>query len=87
MGIMLRDKPNSRDGVKMIVPNKKGMCKLRTDSLIVRGPELWNSLLCELRDLTISNDCFKHKLDKFLELIDDIPKIDGHCLDSNKLDA
>ena len=86
MGIELRDKPNSRDGLKMLVPSKKGMCKQRLNSIITRGPEIWNSLPCELRDTEMSNDCFKHKLDEFLELIDDIPRIDGHYLDSNKLD-
>ena len=63
------------------------MCKQRADSLIVCGPELWNSLPCDLRDLTVSHGCFKHKLDEFLELIDDIPKLDGNCFGSNKLET
>ena len=35
MGIVLRDKSNSRDGLKVIVPDKRIMNSLRIDSLIV----------------------------------------------------
>ena len=42
MGIQLREKSNVRDGIKMEIPDKRKMKSQRCDSLIVRGPELWN---------------------------------------------
>ena len=85
-GIKLNDRENARNGIKMIVPDKRKMKALRSDSLYVRGPELWNCLPIDIREISQSKLTFKKKLDKFLKLIPDIPRIDGHCLDSNILD-
>ena len=87
LGVQVRDKHNSRDGLKLIVPSKKGMSVLRSDSLTVRGPELWNCLPADLREIALSKETFKHKLDEFLELIMDEPRIGGCRLNSNKLDV
>ena len=86
MGIKLREKIG-RDGLKIIVPDKTKMCSLRCDSLLVRGPELWNSLPMELRELNLTKETYKKKLDEFLIQIKDEPRIEGHWLDSNKLDS
>ena len=58
MGIKLREKIG-RDGLKIIVPDKRGMCSLRCDSLLVRGPELWNSLPLGLREVDQSKETYK----------------------------
>ena len=73
MGIKLREKDNSRDGIKILVPDKRKMKSLRVVSLIVRGPELWNCLPMNLREIDQSKLTFKKKLDKFLKHIPDIP--------------
>ena len=77
----------SKSGTNTIVGKKKGMSVLRWDSLTVRGPELWNCLPADLREISLSKETFKHKLDEFLELIMDEPRIGGCRLNSNKLDV
>ena len=77
-----------RNGVTMEVPSHKGMSILRRDSFSVRGPELFNVIPKDLRDLKISMDNFKEKLDQFLSLLPDSPRIDaGSRLHSNELDT
>ena len=54
---------------------------------MVRGPELFNCIPSYLRDTEVSMDTFKTKLDEFLSLIPDSPRIDaGSKLHSNELD-
>ena len=40
---------------------------LKDNALCVRGPKLFNTLPCKLRDLNISMSAFKRKLDNILE--------------------
>ena len=86
--ITIRRDASQRNGATMTVPTLKGMSKLRKDSFVVRGPQVFNSILSNLRDMDISTDTFKAKLDEFLSLIPDCPRIDaGTRLHTNELDT
>ena len=88
MGLNIGHSEGHRNGVKVIIPSKKGISSLREYSFSIRGPEIFSSLPSELRELNSSMDCFKRKLDDFLELIPDIPRLNYQLkMDSNNLDA
>ena len=53
---------------------------------MVSGPEMFNSLPEDFRTLEGSMDSFKTKLDSFLELVKDTPRIEGSSLVDNSLD-
>ena len=85
--IAVRRSYNVRNGVTLDVPNMKGMSKLRSDSFCIRGPKLFNSLPEKLRNMTCTMDIFKEKLDQYLSLLPDRPRIDeGSKLHCNSLD-
>ena len=64
----------------------KSNSKLKSDSFIVKGPETFNTLPKDIRNLDCSMETFKAKLDNFLQLIPDVPRIAvGHSYQSNSL--
>ena len=88
IGISVRRNTSSRNGTKLEIPLSKETSSKRRNSIHIRGPELFNSLPSYLRDLTISQDSFKSKLDEYLTMIPDIPRlgIELRSLHSNRLD-
>ena len=73
---------SDRRGREAKVPQNKGSGRIQTireASFQVHAPKLFNSLPQSIRNLTkISVDEFKAKLDKYLELLPDEPKIGGY---------
>jgi len=81
-------------GIKHHVSQRKGrLCRIpkiesrascaiktiREGSFMVRGPNLFNSMPQDIRNKTdCSTDSFKHKLDKYLQNIPDLPRIPGY---------
>ena len=60
---------------------------MRSNTFVVRGTDIYNSLPKELRALDLSMESYKQKLDLFLEMIPDIPRLGrGTNLESNNLD-
>ena len=88
IGISVRRDSKDRNGTKLEIPLSKETSSMRRNSIHIRGPELFNSLPSFLRDLTISQDSFKCKLDEYLTMIPDIPRlgIELRSLHSNRLD-
>ena len=72
IGINIRRKERERNGI-MIESNKK-LHSNQHDFLTV-GPKIFNKLPTELRSLYDSMEVFKIKLDQFLEVIPDRPRI------------
>ena len=70
-----------RRGRELKVPMLKGKQSIRTlrdQSFQVKGPQLFNSLPMNIRNITkVSVDEFKMHLDKYLEKIPDEPSVDG----------
>ena len=70
-----------RKGRLCTIPNisknaKKSVQNLREDSFQVNGPQLFNSIPAEIRNMTQCHiDDFKFKLDHFLNTIPDEPKV------------
>ena len=63
------------------------MISHRSNTFTVRGADIYNSLPKELRDLEILMESYKDKLDKFLELILDIPRLGrGTNIETKNLD-
>ena len=59
---------------------------IREGSLQIRGPQLFNSLPVNIRGQTgYSVTIFKHKLDKYLQNIQDKPKISAYTIETNTL--
>ena len=56
---------------------KKYMSNLRRYSFVIRGPELFNSLPMDLRNLDGTLNLFKAKLDDFLVMIPDVTRLEG----------
>merc|ERR1712105_47157 len=84
MGVSISNDSNHRLGRKLNVPRYKS--KIKQDSFAVRGPESFNSLPLVLRNMECSMETFKTKLDEFLSIIPDKPRIDAGCkLYSNSL--
>ena len=78
MGIEIEHGTKHRLGLKLKVP--KYNYKKKEDSLSVRGPEVWNSLPKDIRNLDCSMDTFKQKLDIYLNMIPDVPRIDARTM-------
>ena len=74
---------SDRRGREAKVPPNKGsgrFSSLREASFQVHAPKLFNSLPIKIRNLTkIGIDDFKFKLDKYLEILPDEPKIGEYC--------
>ena len=88
IGILIEREDNMRNGTKFEVPISKEMSSKRRYSLPIRGPELFSLMPAHIRDLNILQETFKSRLDEYLALILDRPRI-GVCLKSfhsNKLD-
>ena len=70
---------SERRGREVLIPKLKGsqkMRSLRDQSFQVNGAKLFNSLPSSIRNLKkVSVDDFKSKLDKYLELLPDEPKL------------
>ena len=69
---------SARRGLLCCIPllNRNAMARyksLKDESFAVMGPRLFNSIPPDLRDLNLSLDSFKSKLDKFLMKIPDKP--------------
>ena len=76
---------NERRGRYCLVPSLvKNKCSakiksLREQSFGVKGPQLFNVLPREIRNLSdVSKDLFKHRLDKFLGTLADEPSVPGY---------
>ena len=84
---------NARKGLLCKIPplqvRSLGRYKtLKDQSFAVRGPKLFNCVPMELRDLSMSLDCFKANLDRFLSTIPDKPCLanyDGQNVDTNSI--
>ena len=85
-GLTLAREATERNGLKVRVPSKKDISILRSKSFVVRGPEIFNALPEDLRNFEGSMESFKSRLDSFLELVEDSPRIDNSCLVDNSLD-
>ena len=74
---------SDRRGREAKVPPNKGsgrVSSLREASFQVHAPKLFNSLPLKIRNLSkIGIDDFKFKLDKYLEMLPDEPKIGEYC--------
>ena len=63
------------------------MSTLRSNTFSVRGADVFNALPKDLRELETSMENYKGKLDKFLGLIPDVPRLGrGTNFESNNLD-
>ena len=83
----IRTKENHRLGLTLEIPATKKSSKQFMGSFLVRGPETFNAIPKDLRNLGDSMDTFKLKLDNYLSMIPDCPRICGGSLyQSNKLD-
>ena len=69
------------------VPITKDMSNMRRNCFPIRGPEIFNCLLA--KDLSISQETFKKRLDEFLSLIPDKLQIGegSEIFHSKKLDS
>ena len=86
-GICIRNDKSTRNGLKLEVPTRKGQTLLRAQSFLVRGPNVFNCLPKNLRNLEKSMDNYKMELDEYLGMISDTPRIgEGSKQTSNELD-
>ena len=86
-GITMEHSAMHRNGISITVNNGKGTSALRDRSFYIRGPRVFNALPKDLREIDSSMETFKSKLDEFLSLIPDVPRICSGCVwDSNDLD-
>ena len=85
-GFTLAREASDRNGLKVRIMNKKDTSKLRNNSFFMQGPEIYNSLSEDLRTLEGSMDSFKARLGSFLELVEDVPRLEGSSLTNNTLD-
>ena len=65
----------SQNGTTLEVPVTKDMSNMRRNSFPIRGPEIFNCLPAHIKDLSISQETFKKRLDEFFSLILDKPQI------------
>ena len=82
-GYSIKTYQNCRRGLLCHVPkiNTSAMGRhksLKDESLAVMGPKLFNVIPTDLRDVNLSLDSFKYKLDKFLSKINDKPSIPNY---------
>jgi hypothetical protein len=74
---------NARTGIHIQLPDVGGSChiaKLRRDSVLYKGPRLFNTLPVSLRQsvqFEPNLQTFKSKLDKFLNTVPDQPTVSG----------
>ena len=87
VGLEVESHVNSRLGLKIRVPTTMNSSTLYCDSFAVKGPRIFNVLPKDLRNITDSDSTFKKKLDDFLTMIPDEPRITyGTRIASNELD-
>ena len=77
MGIERANDEDHRNGLKLVIGDKKNMSKLRLNLFIVTGQEIFNSLPTDLRTQSGSMETYKKLLDEFLTLIPDITRLEG----------
>ena len=88
VGIRLRKDSSARNGQKIEIPSRKNQLKIRAESFQVRGPTLYNCLPESLRMMEGSMEVYKTKLDEFLSLLPDRPRLDeGSLMHCNELDT
>ena len=75
IGISIRREDLSQNGTTLEVPITKDMSNMRRNSFPIRGTEIFNCLPAHIKDLSISQQTFKKRLDEFLSLIPDKPQI------------
>ena len=79
MGHKIKTRKHPRHGTQCIIQyptNRNPPQSLQENALTVLGPRLYNSLPKYLRDIeSVKTEKFKFKLDKFLALIPDEPKL------------
>ena len=86
-GIETVHSEDHRNGLMVKPVDKRKMSNHRSQSFISRGPELFNSLPKDLRTLKGSMDMFKKNLDSFLELIEDVTRLEeSRSYTNNSLD-
>ena len=74
--------------LRVKVPIDKHTSKLYSDSFVLRGPITYYALPNDLRNLKDSNEVFKKKLDDFLNMNPDVPRIIyGSNLANNDLET
>ena len=88
VGIRIRKEASARNGLKFEIPSRKNQLKIRAESFQVRGPTLFNCLPESLRTMEGSMEAYKTKLDEFLSLLLDGPRLDeGSLMHCNELDT
>ena len=75
LGIKLIHDADHRLGRKVLFP--RAGTKLKQESFTVKGPDTFNTLPKDLRNDNGCMDTFKEKLDRFLTLVPDKPRIDA----------
>ena len=75
-GIKIVHNASHRNGLMVGSVDKRKISNLRANSFVSRGPEIYNSLPKDLRTLEGSMETFKEKLDSFLELIEDVTRLE-----------
>ena len=92
-GVLVESNISARCGFKFNIPHKNSKSgwtsALRKTAFQYRAPRQFNSIPLELRNMTSSMDVFKQKLDVFLRMIPDTPRIGSQLKSfiSNDLDA
>ena len=88
MNIEITNTEKHRLGLSVKVPVSKSDSKLTQNSFRITGPITFNALPKELRTLDYSNSVYKSKLDAFLSLILDYPRLEERGnLYSNTLES
>ena len=76
-----------KNGLILETPDKNER-SIRRQNFLSSGPRIFNTLPMELRSLQDSMDVFKKKLDQFVSIIPDKPRIGGDTKNnSNSLDG
>ena len=89
IGLSIRRNNEARNGIKLDVNITKEMSNKRRFSLPIRGPELFNMMPAHITDPNISQEVFKQRLDEYLAILPDSPRIgyEHRSFHSNKLDV
>ena len=86
IGTRVRNGEDHINGLTLNTLPKKGQSKMREQSFQVRGSDIYNCLPEDLRSLDVNMDTYKEKLDAFLSLLLDKPRIgEGSKSQSNNL--
>ena len=82
MGHTIKTRKHPRHGTQCVIQyptNRNPAQSLQENAITVFGPRLYNSFPKYVRDIeSVKTEKFKFKLDKFLELIPDEPKMTNY---------